>query len=65
MNTEDLAERLGIKSQSIRARLCRTGSYFGERPKTAVNGRLVWDDKAPERLVASEQPEGANEQAAA
>ena len=64
MNTEDLAARLGIKGQSVRARLCRTGSYFGERPKTAVNGRLVWDDKAAERLV-ERKTQTSDEQAAA
>jgi hypothetical protein len=31
MNTEQLAAHLGIKAQSIRSRLCRTGSYYGER----------------------------------
>lgn len=30
--TEALADRLGIKPQSLRARVCRTGSYFGLRP---------------------------------
>lgn len=31
-----------VKSQSVRARLCRTGSYFGVIPKKLANGRLAW-----------------------
>lgn len=55
MNTEQFAARLGIKAQSVRARVCRTGSYYGERPITLPNGRLSWDDAAPERLLAAGQ----------
>ena len=32
----------GIKPQSIRVQLCRTGSYFGIRPSKLPNGRLAW-----------------------
>lgn len=49
--TEALANRLGIKPQTIRARLCRTGSYFGEKPHTLPNGRLWWEDGAFERIA--------------
>lgn len=31
-----------VKSQTIRARLCRTGSYFGVIPRKLANGRLVF-----------------------
>lgn len=31
-----------VKAQSVRARLCRTGSYFGVRPLKLANGRLAW-----------------------
>lgn len=31
-----------VKTQSVRARLCRTGSYFGVRPLKLVNGRLAF-----------------------
>lgn len=47
--TEALARRLGIKAQSIRSRLCRTGSYYGVRPDTLPNGRL-WPPDAFERI---------------
>jgi hypothetical protein len=56
MNTETLADRLGIKAQSIRARLCRAGSYFGVRPQRLPNGRLLWPDDAFDQIVKSTQP---------
>lgn len=31
-----------VKPQTVRARLCNTGSYFGIKPKTLANGRLLW-----------------------
>jgi hypothetical protein len=68
--TEALAARLGIKPQSIRARLCRTGSYFGEKPHKLPNGWLWWADGAFERIafgqgknisaVESQHTEGRN-----
>jgi hypothetical protein len=57
LTTELLAARLGIKPQSIRAALCRTGGYFGLRPSKAMNGRLLWPADAPEKLMAETSPE--------
>ena len=34
--TEALANKLCVKPQSMRARLCRTGTYFGEKHITLV-----------------------------
>lgn len=31
-----------VKGQSVRARICRTGSYFGVVPKKLANGRLAF-----------------------
>lgn len=31
-----------VKTQSVRARICRTGSYFGVRPLKLANGRLAF-----------------------
>lgn len=42
LTTEELAIENGILPQSIRVRLCRTGSYFGLRPEKRPNGRLIW-----------------------
>lgn len=41
-STDELADSLHIKSQSIHARLSRFGSYYGLRPKKLPNGRLLW-----------------------
>ena len=42
--TEQFAELHGIKPQSVRAQVCRTGSYYGVTPRRLVNGRLMWPD---------------------
>jgi len=59
--TEALAAGLGIKAQSIRARVCRCGSYFGLRPTKLPNGRLLWPADAIARLkkTASEPTQQA------
>jgi hypothetical protein len=60
LSTEAFASQLHIKPQSIRARVCRTGSYFGILPKKLPNGRLLWPSDAAERLLeSSAKPEGA------
>lgn len=51
LSTEDFGLAIGVKPQSIRVRLCRTGSYFGIRPGKLPNGRLAWPSNAPTRLV--------------
>jgi hypothetical protein len=33
-----------VKSQTVRARLSLTGSYFGIRPLKLANGRTAWPD---------------------
>ncbi|SMF95162.1 hypothetical protein SAMN02949497_2508 [Methylomagnum ishizawai] len=60
LSTEAFASQLNIKPQSIRARVCRTGSYFGILPKKLPNGRLLWPSDASERLLQmGDKPEGA------
>jgi hypothetical protein len=44
LNTEDFAAKQHVKSQTVRKRLCETGSYFGVTPKKLANRRLVWPD---------------------
>jgi len=44
MNTEKLAAALHIKQQSIRKRLCETGTYYCLRPVKLPNGRLLWPE---------------------
>ena len=49
--TENFAAAVGVKPPSVRVRLCRTGSYFGVVPKKLPNGRLLWPDDGPDRLI--------------
>lgn len=42
LSAEQFASLNQVKSQSVRARLCRTGSYFGIRPVKLANGRLAF-----------------------
>jgi len=49
--TEQLANALGIKASSIRTRLCKTGSYFGLKPRKLTNGRLLWPADSIEQLT--------------
>lgn len=42
MTTQELADALGLKPQSIRKRYCETGSYFCLRPVKLPNRRLMW-----------------------
>ena len=49
--TEELARRLGLRPQTLRAALCRNGNYFGLRPVKLPNGRLLWPADAFEKLT--------------
>lgn len=42
LSAEQFAALNQVKSQSVRARMCRTGSYFGVRPLKLANGRLAF-----------------------
>jgi hypothetical protein len=42
LSADEFATLNQVKSQSVRARLCRTGSYFGIRPLKLANGRLAF-----------------------
>lgn len=54
ISTKQLAERAGgLSADGIRVRLCKTGSYFGVRPKRLPNGRLLWPEDTLERLLAA------------
>jgi len=42
ISTKELAKLSLTTPETIRVRLCKTGSYFGIRPKKLPNGRLLW-----------------------
>ena len=50
LTTEDFAAANLVKPNTIRVRLCRTGSYFGVIPEKLPNGRLAWPADGPSRL---------------
>lgn len=45
LDTDPFASLNGVKPQSVRARVCRFGDYFGIRPLKLANGRLKWPNK--------------------
>jgi hypothetical protein len=44
LSCEDFAAVNHVKAQSVRARVCRVGSYFGVRPIKLASGRLAFPD---------------------
>lgn len=44
LSCDQFAANQFVKSQTVRARLSRTGSYFGIRPIKLANGRTAWPD---------------------
>ncbi len=54
LTTEELAELLSIRPQSIRKRYCQTGAYFTLRPVKLPNGRLMWPADAIEKLAGGQ-----------
>ncbi|EHQ52909.1 hypothetical protein ECTPHS_09463 [Ectothiorhodospira sp. PHS-1] len=51
-STNMFADAIGLKAESIRVRLCRTGSFYGVKPGKLPNGRLIWPADSVERLLA-------------
>jgi hypothetical protein len=61
LNTESLAELLGVKAQTVRSALCRHGHYLGLRPVKMPNRFLRWRAADAERLLAGERIEPVSE----
>lgn len=64
--TEELAEKIGIKPQSIRAHIHRKGgrnggNYCGIVPRRMKNGRLLWPHDAVDRLITESTDQSAAE----
>lgn len=51
LTTNQLAEQLGLRPDSLRVALCRNGAYYGVRPQKFPNGRLVWPHDAYDRIA--------------
>lgn len=52
LSTDQAAERLHVRPQTLRAALCRDGHYFGVRPHKAPNRFLLWPAEQIERLAS-------------
>jgi len=52
LTTEELANFLRIKPQTVRAGLCRNSHYLGLKPLKLCNGKLLWDAAEVERLLS-------------
>ena len=50
-STEDFAQQLKIKPQTIRSGFCRDGHYCGIRPVKLPNRRLLWSIEAVTALI--------------
>jgi len=59
ISTDELAKQALTTQGTIRVRLCKTGSYFGIRPKKLPNGRLLWPADSINRLVEKASQGGA------
>lgn len=42
LSAAEFAKLNQVKAQSVRAQICRSGSYFGVKPDKLANGRLVF-----------------------
>lgn len=42
LSTTQFASLNMVKAQSVRARVCRFGDYFGVKPIKLINGRTAW-----------------------
>jgi len=54
LNTKEAAEKLRIKSQTMRAAYCRDGHFHGIRPLKSATRFLLWDADDIERLANGE-----------
>lgn len=55
VSTEALADKLGVKPQTLRAALCRNGHYYGIRPVKMPNRLLRWPADAAARIFGEAQ----------
>ncbi|MDP3478150.1 MAG: hypothetical protein Q8R88_00160 [Desulfoprunum sp.] len=49
--TNQFAARFGVKSDTVRRNLCVKGHFLSMKPLKLANGRLLWPDTTPERLI--------------
>ena len=55
-DTDEFGALNRVKAQSVRSQYCRTGSYFGIKPRRLANGRLLW----PAQTVLADEASGVS-----
>tara|TARA_R110002020_G_C16311277_1_gene773867 strand:+ start:838 stop:1044 length:207 start_codon:yes stop_codon:yes gene_type:complete len=53
--TEEFAAVIHGKPNSIRSRVCTTGTYYGIKPKKLPNGRLLWAAEDVLKMLEGEE----------
>lgn len=51
LTTEEFALGAKTKPNTIRTRLCKTGSFYGIKPIKLPSGRLLWPADAVQALI--------------
>lgn len=54
LSTQEVADALRVKRQTIAKQLCLNGHYLGLRPVKLPNGRLLWDAADLKRLTGAD-----------
>ncbi len=55
LTTEQFAELVHVKPETVRSGLCRMGNYLGIRPVKLPNRRLVWPANDVVRVLHGEE----------
>jgi hypothetical protein len=55
LSTEEFAQVVRVKDQTVRHGLCVNGHYLGIKPLKLSNGRLLWPRKEVLRVVATDR----------
>lgn len=61
LSTNEIAEKLKVKPDSVRHGLCADGHYLGIRPIKLSNRRLMWPATEAERVLNRTEPQAVVE----
>jgi hypothetical protein len=51
LTTNKLADKLGVKPDTLRRSLCQKGHYLGIKPVKLPNRRLLWPSRSILRII--------------
>lgn len=55
LTTDQLGEAVRYNPNSIRSRLCKTGSFYGIKPIKLPSGRLLWPADEVQALLTGKE----------